>query len=133
MTTPSLERPLSPHLQVYRLPLTALTSISHRITGVALSLGTLLLISWLWAVAYDGEYYALWQSVASHWAAKLVMIGWTFAVFYHLGNGIRHLFWDVGRGFDISNATRSGLMVILFAFAMTFAVWCALFQHISFL
>jgi succinate dehydrogenase / fumarate reductase cytochrome b subunit len=126
------DRPLSPHLQVYRLPLTALTSISHRLTGIALFLGSLLLVGWLWAVAYDGAYFDFWSDIATHWAAKVVLIGWSFALFYHMANGVRHLFWDAGKGFDVACATKSGVVVIMVAIGMTFAVWCALFQQISF-
>lgn len=133
MTISPEDRPLSPHLQIYRLPITALTSISHRITGVALFLGSLLLLAWLWALAYNGEYFAFWAEIASHPAAKVILIGWTFALFYHLCNGIRHLFWDAGKGFDKCTSRKSSYIVILVAAAMNFALWCSLFKQISFL
>lgn len=131
MSTSDDQRPLSPHLQVYRLPLTAITSISHRITGVALWVGSLLLVGWLWAVAYDGEYYNCWQELASHTLGKIALIGWTFALFYHMANGVRHIFWDAGLGFDKDTATKNGLLVIFVAFAMTAALWGGLMQEIE--
>lgn len=125
MTTP---RPLSPHLQVYRPQISSMMSIFHRITGVALFGGLVLMIAWLWALAYDGEAFSCWQDMAGHWAAKILLVGWTFALFYHMGNGLRHLFWDIGRGFELDTATRSGVSVILFASIMTLGIWLALFQ-----
>lgn len=127
------QRPLSPHLQVYKLPLTALTSISHRITGVALFFGTFLLVGWLWALAYDGEYFAFWSDIATHPISKVILIGWTFALSYHMANGVRHLFWDAGKGFNKHTSTKTGVLVVGLAIALTAGIWCALFQQISFL
>lgn len=126
------DRPLSPHLQVYRLPLTALTSISHRLTGVALFAGSLLLVAWLWALAYDAAYFDFWNEVASHWAAKLVLMGWTFALFYHLCNGVRHLFWDMGKGFNKHTATKNSMLVIFTALVINAALWCSILMNVSF-
>ncbi len=123
------KRPLSPHLQVYRPQITSVMSITHRATGVFLSLGTFLLVVWLWAAAYNAEYFGFWQNILSHIMGKIALTGWAFALYYHLGNGIRHLFWDIGRGFELKNLTRSGIAVILFACAMTIITWlCALNQ-----
>ncbi len=117
------QRPLSPHLQIYRPQITSVMSITHRASGVFLSLGTLFLVAWLWAAAYDQSYFEFWQELAVSTLGMLVLGGWTFAFFYHLGNGIRHLFWDMGRGFDLKNVTRSGLAVIAFALIMTAISW----------
>ncbi|WP_446918197.1 succinate dehydrogenase, cytochrome b556 subunit, partial [Klebsiella pneumoniae] len=84
----------SPHLQIYRLPLTAITSITHRITGVLLTLGTVALVYWLVAAASGQEAYATAQAVLGNWFSLLIMFGWTFALFFHLCNGVRHLVWD---------------------------------------
>ena len=91
---PSGSRPLSPHLQVYRPQWTMVLSISHRITGVGLSLGTLLLVYWLAAAAAGPEAFETAQEVIGSWIGRLFLFGWTFALFYHLCNGIRHLVWD---------------------------------------
>ena len=123
MTTIRDKRPLSPHLQVYRPQITSVMSITHRATGFFLSIGTLFLVAWLWAAAYDGEYFAFWQMAAKHWVGQLALLGWTFAFFYHLCNGIRHLFWDMGKGYELANVTRSGILVILTASIMTVLTW----------
>jgi len=113
------ERPLSPHLQVYRPQMTSMLSILHRGTGVFLFLGTPLLVYWLMAVAAGPAQYASLQDCLSHWFAKLVLLGWTFALFYHLCNGIRHLFWDAGKGFEMDSLYRSGWAVLIVAMVMT--------------
>lgn len=125
------KRPLSPHLQVYRPQITSVMSITHRATGVALSVGTLLLVAWLWAAAYSDEYFTFWQTISAHWAARIALAGWTFAIYYHLANGIRHLFWDMGRGFDLKNVTRSGLLVVLFAVCATLCTWSLVTKSIT--
>lgn len=116
-------RPLSPHLQVYRLPLVARLSIVHRLTGVFLSLGTLVLLYWLCAVASGPEAYAAAQSVLGMFIVKLVLFGWTWAFFYHLCNGVRHLVWDAGRGFTIPTAEASGYAVLATSIVVTLLVW----------
>ena len=108
-------RPLSPHLQIYRPQLTSVLSITHRATGVALSLGTMVLLYWLQAVARGPEAYAAAQEFRGCWLVKLVLAGWTWAFFYHLCNGIRHLFWDAGYGFEKAQARRSAAFVVAFA------------------
>ena len=97
----SKERPLSPHLQVYRPELTSVLSIVHRITGVALSVGLLLLVCWLLAVASGAAFYDAVQAFNAHWFGRILLFGWTFALFYHLCNGIRHLVWDTGHGYRV--------------------------------
>lgn len=121
------ERPLSPHLQVYRWELTMALSILQRITGVALLLGLLLLVCWLLAVAGGPERLdALNIFLTSPFGITALLV-WTFAVFLHLGNGLRHLFWDIGLGFSINTARRSGWAVILFTVVATAVTWwCAL-------
>jgi len=116
-------RPLSPHLQIYRLPVTALSSITHRATGVALSVGTLLLVCWLVAAANGPVAFANVSAFVKSPIGLLILFGWTLALFYHLGNGIRHLFWDAGYGFDIATAEKSAYATIVFAICATLIAW----------
>lgn len=113
------ERPLSPHLQVYRPQLTSMLSILHRGTGVFLALGTPLLVFWLMTLAAGPEAYANMQQCFAHWFVQLVLLGWTFALFYHLCNGIRHLFWDIGKGLELPDLYRSGWIVVICAVILT--------------
>ncbi len=116
-------RPLSPHLQVYRPQMTSMLSILHRITGVALAVGTLLLIYWLAAAASGAEAFATAQSLIGSFIGRLFLFGWTFALFYHLCNGIRHLFWDAGMGLEIEAAERGGWVVLGATGVLTLASW----------
>jgi succinate dehydrogenase / fumarate reductase cytochrome b subunit len=119
------DRPLSPHLQVYRPQITSVLSILHRLTGVALGLGALALVYWLAAAAAGPRAFAQAQAFAGSWLGWLVLLGFTWALFYHLCNGIRHLFWDAGLGFEISTARLTGWCVLLASFALTGAAWVA--------
>jgi len=116
-------RPISPHLQIYRPQLTSVMSITHRLTGIFLSLGTLVLLFWLAAAARGAEQYQAAQSVFDMVIVKLVLVGWTWAFFYHLSNGIRHLCWDAGRGLDIPTAYASGYAVLAVSAVLTLLVW----------
>ena len=116
-------RPLSPHLQIYRPQITSVLSISHRATGLALSAGTLLLVWWLVALTRGPEAFASVQSFVGSWAGRLLLLGWTFSLFFHLANGIRHLCWDAGYGFEIKTAETSGWVVVAAATALTVIVW----------
>ena len=116
-------RPLSPHLQVYRLPLPALMSISHRATGVLLAAGSLVLVYWLAAVASGPDAFADAQALLGSLPGRALLLLLTFSLFYHLGNGIRHLFWDAGLGFELRTAHASGVAVIAAAVVLTLAAW----------
>ena len=116
-------RPLSPHLQIYKLPLTALTSITHRITGAALLVGTLLLVYWLVAAASGPQAYATAQGVLGSFLGQLLLFLFTFALFYHMANGIRHLVWDTGRALTLEAARIGSLLVLAAAAVLTVAVW----------
>jgi len=118
-------RPLSPHLQVYRPQLTSMLSILHRITGVALAVGTLLLVYWLAAAAGGPESYAAAQGFIGSFFGQLLLFGWTVALFYHLANGIRHLFWDAGYGFELPTVQRSGQAVLAATAVLTVVSWIA--------
>jgi len=115
----SANRPLSPHIQIYRPQITSVLSILHRITGVALTVGTLLLTWWLVAGVYGADAFATCQAFLGSWFGQILLWGFTFAVFYHLGNGIRHLVWDFGWGFEMSQLRASGLLMVAFAVVMT--------------
>lgn len=119
------DRPLSPHLQVYRPQLTSVLSIVHRLTGVALALGTLLLSYWLVAAAAGPAAYETAQDVIGSFIGRLFLFGWSIALFYHLCNGIRHLFWDVGLGFELPVLYRSGWIVVAATAGLTIITWIA--------
>ncbi len=116
-------RPLSPHLQVYKLPLPAILSILHRITGVVLVVGTVLLVYWLGAIAAGPEAYATAQAILGSLLGKLALVGWTWALFYHLVNGIRHLAWDAGYGFEIPSVYLTSKIAIAASLFFTILVW----------
>lgn len=124
------ERPLSPHLQVYKLPMIAITSILHRITGVGLVAG-LLMLSWMIIAAATGEEaFKVFTDFAQTHVGLLLLFGWSLALYYHLCNGIRHLFWDMGYLFKIKNANRAGYVVLIATFILTVGTWCyALVNH----
>lgn len=112
-------RPLSPHIQVYRPQITSVLSILHRITGVALTAGTLFLAWWLVSAAYDAEAFAGSQAFLGSWFGHLLLWAFTFALYYHLGNGIRHLAWDFGWGFEMETVRLTGIAMLVFASAAT--------------
>lgn len=106
------DRPLSPHLQIYKPQLTSITSILTRITGNALIVGALLLVWWMLAASAGPEYFAFVDGIVTSWLGKLVFLGSIWALWYHALAGIRHLIWDTGRGFDLKDAYAMGYMVI---------------------
>lgn len=118
-TLTSQPRPIAPHLQVYRPQLTSILSILHRCTGMALSLGTIPLVVWLGSIAEGPKAY----QTASAWFSSsfgiTFLFGWVFCFYFHLGNGIRHLFWDIGWGYELKDVYRSGWMVVGFSFSLT--------------
>ncbi|NNG05802.1 MAG: succinate dehydrogenase, cytochrome b556 subunit [Inquilinus sp.] len=116
-------RPLSPHLQIYRWPLSMLTSILNRVTGVGLTVGTLVLIYWLIAAAAGPESFATAQALLGSWVGRLLLFGWTWALFFHLCNGIRHMAWDAGWGFEIPTIDATGWIVVLASIVLTVTAW----------
>ena len=116
-------RPLSPHITVYRPQITSVLSILHRITGVALTLGAVLVVWWLLAAATGPEAFALIDGLLTSWLGLLVLAGSAWALAYHTANGIRHLFWDMGYGFDLENAARSGQAVVAASVVLTVLVF----------
>jgi succinate dehydrogenase / fumarate reductase cytochrome b subunit len=119
---------MSPHLQVWRWHVTMLTSILHRVTGVGLYLGGLIAAAWAVSLAAGPEAYETFKAVLGSPLGKFVMFGMTLSVFYHLGNGIRHLVWDFGYGLDIKSANSSAWAVFGFTLAATLATWAIAFQ-----
>ena len=119
----SPNRPLSPHLQVYKPQLTSVLSILHRATGIALAVGTLLLVWWLVAAATGENAFADVQAFIGSWIGKLLLLGWSFAIFYHMCNGIRHLFWDAGYGFELDAAYKSGWATLASSIVLTAIAW----------
>ncbi len=108
----SAERPLSPHMGIYRWQVTNGLSILHRATGLALTLGLLVFVCWLVALASGADAYARVHAFYASPLFKLPLVGWSFCFFYHLANGIRHLFWDVGLGFSHAQIRTGGWTVV---------------------
>lgn len=122
-----VQRPLSPHLQVYRWGITMWLSSLHRITGLLLSVGAIALAVWLIALASGAQSYAAVQRLFASGAFKVLLVGWTFCFFLHLANGVRHLAWDTGAGFDKKTISASGWTVIVFTVIATAAFsWLAI-------
>lgn len=117
------ERPLSPHLQVYRLPLTAVLSILHRMTGVALSFGVVLLVLMCVALAVNPDAYTATASFLDGWAGQALLVVWTAAFYLHLCNGVRHLVWDAGFGFELRVVDASALVTIVATALLTAVTW----------
>jgi succinate dehydrogenase / fumarate reductase, cytochrome b subunit len=126
---PARARPTSPHLEIYRWQIGNTLSILHRLTGIALAIGLPALCYWLVSLAGGEQTYA----AAAKWFAGpwglAVLIGWTFAFLYHLLNGVRHLFWDIGLGFERRQRHASGWFVVLGSLGLTVILW-ALIRHV---
>ncbi|MGI9260011.1 MAG: succinate dehydrogenase, cytochrome b556 subunit [Gammaproteobacteria bacterium] len=116
-----VERPLSPHLQVYRPQMTSVLSILHRATGVALSAGVVVLVFWLVALAGGSAAYDAAAAILGSGWLKICYAGWSFCFFYHLANGVRHLAWDIGLGFEMNQINASGWLVLIVASIATAA------------
>jgi succinate dehydrogenase / fumarate reductase cytochrome b subunit len=122
-----VRRPLSPHLQVYKPQMSSMSSIFHRITGCALGLGTLLLTLWLVCAAAGEGPFSVIQAILASWIGLLILIGFTAALFYHFCNGIRHLAWDAGKGYDLPTMHRSGQIMLAATAALTVIFWVIAF------
>jgi succinate dehydrogenase / fumarate reductase cytochrome b subunit len=119
------QRPLSPHLQIYRWQLTSVLSILHRFTGVALAAGTILLVWWLAAAATGSGAFAAVQHFLGSWIGLLLLFGWSVALFYHLCNGVRHLVWDTGRALELPQVYAGGWFVVAATAVLTAIAWIA--------
>lgn len=117
------QRPLSPHLQIYRPMLTMMMSIVHRLTGAALYFGTLLVVWWLVALASGPDYFAFVQDIAGSWFGRLVLFGYTWALVHHAIGGMRHLIWDTGRGFDLELVEWMARLNLAGSAVITVVIW----------
>jgi succinate dehydrogenase / fumarate reductase cytochrome b subunit len=117
------QRPISPHLQVYRWQVQMVSSIMHRATGVALSVGTLLVVSGLVKLAAGEDSFNQFKSIIGSPLGMLLLLGWSWSLFYHLCNGIRHLFQDAGAGYEISQFVRSSWLSVAGSIVLTVLVW----------
>jgi succinate dehydrogenase / fumarate reductase cytochrome b subunit len=119
-------RPLSPHLQIYKPQLTSMLSILHRITGAGLAAGAILVAVWLLAALKGDQAFAMVQSFRESIIGQLMLFGWLFAFVYHFFNGIRHLKWDAGYGFTLKSVYRSGWVVVVGSALLTVLIWMTL-------
>jgi succinate dehydrogenase / fumarate reductase cytochrome b subunit len=117
------DRPLSPDIQIYRPQLTSVLSITHRFTGIALSIGSILLVYWLFAAAMGPQAYSFVYSCLNTWLGRALLFCWTFSLFFHLCNGVRHLVWDAGYGFELHTIYASGWIVVAASMTLTLASW----------
>ena len=117
------QRPLSPHLQIYRPQVNMVMSILHRITGAGLYLGALLLAWWLVAAAAGPDYFNFVSGLFNSWLGRIVLFGFTWALFHHMLGGVRHLIWDTGRGLDIPSVNFLSWATIVLSLLLTLAVW----------
>jgi succinate dehydrogenase / fumarate reductase cytochrome b subunit len=119
-----VNRPLSPHLQIYKPMLSMMMSITHRITGVALFFGMILLVWWLFAASHSDAYFEFVQGFFGHWFGRLVMFGFTWALIHHMLGGIRHFIWDAGKGFDLETVEALVKANLIGSIVLTVLVWC---------
>ena len=117
------ERPLSPHLSIYRWPVTMVSSILHRATGIAMAVGFILFSAWLADAAAGPDAYAAFAAAMGSTIGRILLVGWSWAFFYHFANGIRHLVWDTGRGLEKEQASASAWFVIAVSVVLTALLW----------
>lgn len=117
------ERPTSPHMSVYRWPISMTLSILHRMTGVALAVGLVVYVAWLMAAAGGSNDYRQFVDLMQTPLGRVALVGWSLAFFFHLCNGVRHLFWDTGRGFEMSQVNASAWTVVVASVVMTLLYW----------
>lgn len=122
-TPKAVERPLSPHLQIYRPQITSMLSITHRATGAGLAFGAVFVTWWLLSVVNGVDSYKTFHHFATGFIGRIMMFGWLWAVIYHFLNGIRHLVWDTGRGLTIESATKSGWAIVGASIVLTLVIW----------
>jgi succinate dehydrogenase / fumarate reductase cytochrome b subunit len=121
--TDQLQRPLSPHLQIFRLMFTMLMSIAHRITGMTLYLGSILLVWWLTAAATGPDYFSFVQGIFGSWPGQLILFGFSWAFFHHFLGGIRHLIWDTGHGLKLPMVELLARLTLAGSIVLTIGVW----------
>ena len=116
-------RPLSPHLSIHKKVLTAVFSIFHRLTGIFLTLGSFLLVLWFLSISIGENFYNYFQIISSNFIFKVILFFWTLALFYHLFNGIRYLFWSFSLGMELKTVYLSGYIIALLTIISTIIVW----------
>ena len=116
-------RPLSPHLSIHKKVLTALFSIFHRITGIGLSLGSILIAIWFLLISLGPNYFIYFEIISKNILFKFILLIWTIGIFYHLYNGCRKLYWSFGIGMDLITVYRSGYIVLFLTLVSTIVVW----------
>ena len=116
-------RPLSPHLSIHKKVLTSVFSIFHRITGIGLSIGSIAISIWVSLIALGPNFFFIFELLANSLIFKLILFLWTLAIFYHLFNGTRYLFWTYGLGMDLKTVYKSGYLILLLTLGATFFVW----------
>jgi succinate dehydrogenase / fumarate reductase, cytochrome b subunit len=121
------QRPLSPHLQIYRPTLTMVMSIAHRLTGMALYFGSVLFVWWLTAASMGADYFGWVTNLFGSWLGRLVLIGFTWALLHHFLGGIRHLIWDTGRGLDLPTAERLAQLTLAGSIVLTIGLWVVVY------
>ena len=119
-------RPLSPHLSIHKKLSTAVFSIFHRITGIGLSIVSILICAWIALIALGEEYFLVFQKISSSFFFTLILILWTIGIFYHLFNGIRYLFWSFGYGLELKTVSNTSKFVIILTVLSTIIVWIAI-------
>jgi len=117
------QRPLSPHLDIYKKQITSVLSITHRMTGVVLAIGALFVSAWLVCVASDADCFAWCQQILISWFGKLALFTFSASLIYHLLNGVRHLLWDIGWGMEIQTVIKTGYIVVALAIGLTGLLW----------
>ncbi len=117
------ERPLSPHLQIYKLELPMVLSGLHRITGIALSVGSILLVAWIASAVYSADAFAGMNRFLGSVIGQLMLFGWTFSLIYHSVSGVRHLIWDTGRLLEVKQIHSSGKIVLAITIVLTLLAW----------
>ena len=116
-------RPLSPHLSIHKKILTAVFSIFHRITGITLSIGSVLIAIWIFLVALGPQYFLFFEIIAASIFFKIILFFWTLGIFYHTFNGVRYLFWSYGLGMGLKTVYNSGYLILLLTVLSTLFVW----------
>ena len=119
-------RPLSPHLSIHKKFLSSVLSIFHRLTGFGLSIGTIFIALWVAMIALGPNYFIIFQSISSFIVFKILLFIWTAAIFFHLYNGVRYLYWSFGIGLELKTINSSGYLVLLLTILSTIIVWITL-------
>ncbi|TAE33166.1 MAG: succinate dehydrogenase, cytochrome b556 subunit [Alphaproteobacteria bacterium] len=127
-----VQRPLSPHLGIYKPQISSVLSIMHRASGVFLSLGSLVFAVWIFCAAYNPIAHETVNVAFTSTIGTMFLIAWSAAFYYHASNGVRHLFWDMGKGFSIRSMTKSGIAVLCITATCTIITWMIILNGVSY-